>query len=151
MRQLDGDDDFREVLALIRATFAYMEGRIDPPSSMQRLTVADLARAAAEGEVWVSGDPVLGCVVLTPSADALYLGKLAVADAARGTGLGRTLVARAEASALARGLPAVQLQCRVELTELHGFYRALGYAEAGRSAHPGFDRPTSVTFRKPVA
>lgn len=151
MRQLAQDDDFREVLALIRATFAYMEGRIDPPSSMQRLTVADLARAAAEGEVWVSGDPVLGCVVLTPAADALHLGKLAVADAARGTGLGRALVARAESSALARGLPAVQLQCRVELTELHGFYRALGYAETGRSAHPGFDHPTSITFRKPVA
>lgn len=151
MRQLAQDDDFHEVLALIRTAFAYMEGRIDPPSSMQRLTVTDLARAAETGEVWVAGDPVLGCMVLTPAADALYLGKLAVADAARGTGLGRTLVARAEASALARGLPAVQLQCRVELTELHGFYRALGYAEAGRSAHPGFDHPTSITFRKPVA
>ena len=151
MRQLDGDDDFREVLALIRAAFAYMDGRIDPPSSMQRLTVADLSRAAATGEVWVSGDPILGCVVLTPGAEALHLGKLAVAGEARGTGLGRALVARAEASAVARGLPAVQLQCRVELTALHGFYRALGYTELGRTAHPGFDRPTSITFRKPVA
>ena len=151
MRQLGSDDDFHEVLALIRTTFAYMEGRIDPPSSMQRLTVADLAHAAETGEVWVAGDPVLGCVVLRPGAEALHLGKLAVADAVRGTGLGRALVARAEASALARGLPAVQLQCRVELTELHGFYRALGYAETARTAHPGFDRPTSVTFRKPVA
>ncbi|AMY67615.1 GNAT family N-acetyltransferase [Frigidibacter mobilis] len=148
MRQLGQDDDFHEVLALIRGAFAYMEGRIDPPSSMERLTVADLARAAATGEVWVAGDPILGCVVLTPGADALHLGKLAVAEAAQGMGLGRRLVARAEASARALGLPAVQLQCRVELTALHGFYRGLGYAEAGRSAHPGFDRPTSVTFRK---
>lgn len=151
MQQLGSGDDFNEVLALIRAAFAYMDGRIDPPSSMTRLTLADLARAAAEGEVWVTGDPVIGCAVLTPAPDALHLGKLAVADAARGTGLGRRLVARAEASARARGLPAVTLQCRVELTELHAFYRALGFAEAGRSAHPGFDRPTSVTFRKPVS
>ena len=30
-------------------------------------------------------------------------------------------------------------------------FGALGFAETGRSAHPGHDRPTTVTFRKTVA
>ncbi|MGA1181483.1 MAG: GNAT family N-acetyltransferase, partial [Marivivens sp.] len=64
--------DLPATLALIQSTFAFMEGRIDPPSSMYRLTVDDLA----ESEVWVIGTPPLACIVLTPKADALYLGKL---------------------------------------------------------------------------
>jgi hypothetical protein len=39
---------------------------------------------------------------------------------------------------------------RVELTETHATFRALGFTETGRTAHPGFDRPTSITFRRPV-
>lgn len=39
-----GPDDpcLAEVLALIRCSFAYMDGRIDPPSSMHRLTLSAL-------------------------------------------------------------------------------------------------------------
>ncbi|WP_126974880.1 GNAT family N-acetyltransferase [Frigidibacter oleivorans] len=151
MRQLTAEDDMGPVLALIRAAFAYMERRIDPPSSMAGLTVQDLARAAAAGEVWSTGDPLFACMVLTPRPDALYLGKLAVAAAMQGRGLGRRMVERAEVRARARGLPAVELQCRIELLELHRFYRGLGYVEVARTAHPGFDRPTSLTFRKGLA
>ena len=46
------DEDFAPVLVLIKSSFAFMDGRIAPPSSAHRLTVADLARSAAAGEVW---------------------------------------------------------------------------------------------------
>lgn len=121
-----------------------MEGRIDPPSSIQRYTEADLQK----GEFWVIGDPPVACVQLTPGPGALYLGKLAVAPRARRQGLARRLVTLAEERARALGLPAVELKARVELAENHATFRALGFREVGRSAHPGFDRPTSITFRK---
>lgn len=144
---VDSKSDFFEVLRLIRSEFAYMDGRIDPPSSMHRLTAEDLARS---GEVWAMGHPPVACMVLTPKDDFLYLGKLAVAGDQRGKGLARRLTDHAIARAQALGLPAVELQTRVELVENQDAFRALGFTETGRTAHPGHDRPTSVTFRKPV-
>ena len=41
-----------EILALIQAAFAYMDGRIDPPSSMLRLTEAEVRAQATAGEIW---------------------------------------------------------------------------------------------------
>lgn len=36
------------------------------------------------------------------------------------------------------------------LVENHEAFAALGFAKVAQSAHPGFDRPTSITMRKPV-
>jgi len=139
--------DWPALLGLIQRAFAAMEGRIDPPSSLNRLTPEGLAKSP---EVWVLGDPPRACVVLTPKPDGLYLGKLAVEPDLQGQGLGRQMVAFAEARARALGLPQVELETRVELTENHRFYLSLGYAEAGRSAHPGLARVTSVRYVKRV-
>lgn len=149
-RRMAADEEFAPVLALIRSTFAFMAGRINPPSSAERLTVADLARKAETDEVWVTedlGKPV-GCMVLTPRVDHLYLGKLATDAAFRRQGLARGLIRHAEARAKALGLPELRLETRVELGENHETFRALGFVETGRSAHPGHDQPTSVTFAK---
>lgn len=140
------------VLALIRAAFAGMAGRIDPPSSMHRLTAEAIRAHDGTGEVWVvvEAGRVLACMVLTPGPDALHLGKLAVAEEARGRGLARRLAEQAVARARALGLPRVELQARVELTENHAIFRRLGFAKTGATAHPGYDRPTSLTFSRPV-
>jgi ribosomal protein S18 acetylase RimI-like enzyme len=142
---------FAAVLALIRAAFADMEGRIDPPSSMHALTVEGLAAQAETAEVWAIGHPPAACVILTPKPQTLYIGKLAVAAEHRRHGHARALIALAETRARALGLPALELQTRVELTENHAAFRALGFTETGRSAHPGYSRPTSITFRRAVA
>ncbi len=139
--------DWADLLALISRAFACMEGRIDPPSSLNRLTPQGLARS---GEVWVLGQPAQACMVLKPVEGALYLGKLAVEPALQGRGLGRLMVARAEDRAREMGLSRLDLETRVELEENHRFYLGLGFAEVGRSAHPGFDRPTSVRYAKRV-
>jgi len=149
LRRLSPDDPaLGEVLTLIQSAFAYMDGRIDPPSSMHRLTLADLRQSAATGEVWAIGAPLQACVVLSPKADRLYLGKLAVAANAQGLGLARVLVDRAARSAAARRLPVVELQVRVELTENIRTFERLGFVEVGRTAHAGYSRPTSVTMHK---
>ena len=142
--------DAQAILTLIQDSFAFMERRIDPPSSMHRLTPQDIAAQATEGEVWLIGRPPLACVFLTAKPGALYIGKLAVARSPRGKGLARALIDTAETRARALGLPMLELQTRIELTENHATFRALGFHETGRTAHPGYDRPTSVTFRRPV-
>lgn len=138
------------ILALIRRCFAPMEGRIDPPSSMHRLTAEGIAAQCRDGEVWILGDPPVACMFLTPRPDCLYLGKLAVDAQRRGQGLARRLVAQAEQRASALGLPAVELQTRVELVENHAAFARMGFLRIGESAHPGYDRPTSITFRRVV-
>jgi ribosomal protein S18 acetylase RimI-like enzyme len=142
--------DWAALLRLIQIEFAYMDPRIDPPSSMNRLTEADIARQSTEGEVWAIGQPPVACVFLTPKPHALYIGKLAVARTPRGQGLARTLIELAETRARALYVPTLELQTRVELTENHATFRALGFHETGHTAHPGFTRPTSITFHRPV-
>lgn len=151
-RRMSADEDMGPVLALLTVAFSYMEGRIDPPSSLGRMDAADLARAAAEAELWVvEGDAgPLACMILTPQDETLYLGKLAVSHAARGRGLARRLIALSLARARALGLPSVSLQTRVELVENHATFTALGFEMTGTTAHPGFDRPTTVNFRQLV-
>jgi ribosomal protein S18 acetylase RimI-like enzyme len=96
------------------------------------------------------GDPVVACMFLTPRADALYLGKLAVEPALQGRGFGRVLVEQAVGRARALGLAAVELQVRVELAGNQAAFAAMGFAEVGRTAHAGYARPTSVTMRRAV-
>lgn len=140
--------DWTAVLALIQTEFAYMETRINPPSSLQRLTVEDLARQAVEGEIWVIGAPVVACVVLTPKANALYLGKLAVSKTVRGRGFARQLVEVAAERARALGLAALELQVRVELVENQRAFEAMGFRQTDATSHPGYERITSLTYRR---
>jgi GNAT superfamily N-acetyltransferase len=135
------------VLSLLQRAFAGMQGRIDPPSSLHHLTVDGLFDM---GEVWALGAPVIACVVMMPRKAVLYLGKWAVDPAHQGQGHGRRLLTQADARARALGLQMLELQTRVELCENHGVFRAFGFAEAGRSAHPGYDRSTIITFHKEV-
>jgi ribosomal protein S18 acetylase RimI-like enzyme len=142
--------DWPALLTLIQTEFACMDGRIDPPSSMHALTPEAIALQARAGEVWAIGHPPVACVFLTPKPQALYVGKLAVAASHRRQGLARQLISLAETRARALHLPALELQTRVELTENQATFRALGFVEVARTAHPGHDRPTSITYRRAV-
>ncbi len=142
--------DWTALLHLIQTEFAYMAGRISPPSSMLALTEAQLLGLAATSEIWVIGAPPIACVILTAKPHSLYLGKLAVAANHRGRGHARALITRAATRAKILGLPALTLQTRVELVENHAAFAALGFVETGRSAHPGFAHPTTVEFRLPL-
>ncbi len=142
--------DWPALLALLQRAFAGMEGRIDPPSSLRAVTPESLATTAQTSEIWVIGTPPQACLILTPKPGHLYLGKLAVDPAQQRRGLARILITQAEARARAIGLPTLHLETRVELTENHAVFRHLGFTETARKVHAGFDRPTSITFTKPL-
>jgi ribosomal protein S18 acetylase RimI-like enzyme len=149
LRRLTPDDDMAPVHALLTGAFAYMDGVIDPPSSMTRMTPADLGAEAGRAELWVLDGP-LACMILTDKGDTLYLGKLAIAGDWRGTGLARVMIEHAVTRAKALGRPSVTLQTRVELTGNQRAFQGLGFQESGRTAHPGYGRPTSITYTRAV-
>lgn len=149
----DGFDRWPELLDLILRSFASMDGVIDPPSSAHRLTPVALAEKAANETCFVawSGNRLAGCIFAREQGDMLYIGKLAVDPAKQGSGIGRRLIAASDELAHRLEKSALQLETRVELVGNHAFFRRLGFAEVARAAHAGYDRPTSITFRKRLA
>lgn len=106
-RAPDDFSDWGGLLALLLAAFAYMNGRIDPPSSVLRLTPSTLAEKAG-GETLIlatEAGALIGCVFARRQPDSLYVGKLAVVPDRQGEGIGRRLMAAAEALAVGLGLP----------------------------------------------
>ena len=145
--------DWTTVLLLLQSSFAYMDGRIDPPSSLNRLDVDQLRTKARQESLIIAteGEALIGCAFAEVRSDCVYVGKVAVATAHRGRGVARQLLAVAESIAHRNGLQVLELQTRVELKENHRTFAALGFKKVAESAHPGYTRPTSITMRKHVA
>jgi GNAT superfamily N-acetyltransferase len=143
-------DRWPELLALIMASFAYMDGVIDPPSSAHRLTLENLAeKARAEiAFVALNGEELLGCLFCRPEPACLYIGKLCVSPKAQGKGIGRMLVQRSEALARELALPALRLETRIELLANHARFAAWGFVRTAENAHAGYDRTTSIEMTK---
>jgi GNAT superfamily N-acetyltransferase len=138
--------DWDALFALMKRAFASMEGRIDPPSSLHKMTVQDLA--THKGEVWVIGQPARAAMVLTQKPHALHLGRLSVDPPWQGKGYAHILISHAQSRAIALGLPALELQSRIELVENHAIFFALGFGQSGATTHEGYDNPTSLVFTK---
>ena len=145
--------DWSALLALLRESFAYMASRIDPPSSLRQMGIAEL-RAKAEIEsliVACNEAGLVGCAFAALKRDCVYVGKLAVAERARGRGIARRIVGFAESLARDNGRRFLELRTRIELVENHRAFAALGFEKVGETAHPGYDRATSITMRKRLA
>jgi GNAT superfamily N-acetyltransferase len=145
-----GFSDWPQLLALLRESFAYMDSRIDPPSSLTRMGIDELkTKAAAENLIVATeGQNLVGCAFAAVQADCVYIGKVAVAHSARGKGIARAMFAAAEGVARRHGRRYLELQTRIELVENHATFGALGFRKVAETAHPGYNRPTSITMRK---
>ncbi len=109
--------------------------------------IADFAAQIAAGQVHVcveAGD-VLGFIVLYPRGDHIHVENVAVQVDRQGEGVGRLLLAQAEAEADRGGFGAIELYTTEMMTENLSYYPRLGYAETGRAEEAGFLR---VYFRK---
>jgi ribosomal protein S18 acetylase RimI-like enzyme len=93
---------------------------------------ADVRRKAAmQPEMFLVAevdDGIAGTVMAGYDGHRGWIHHLAVADAHRGSGLGRALVERAETALSSLGCPKVQLQVRPDNTGVVEFYERLGYA-----------------------
>jgi len=150
-------DDFTDwsgLLSLIMSAFAYMDERIDPPSSAHKLTGTSLAQKAQDEICYIAEDQgvLVGCIFCRPEPPlCLYIGKLAISKAMQGKGIGRALLERAELEAVQRGLPNLRLETRIELRENHQAFQRWGFVKTADRSHPGYDRITFIEMMKPLA
>jgi ribosomal protein S18 acetylase RimI-like enzyme len=109
-----------------------------PPGPM----LDDYAARVLEGVVWVleEGAAVAGIVVLLPTTNYLLLDNIAVSPARQGLGLGRQMLAFAEAEALRCGYREIRLYTHQTMVENQRLYTSIGYEETGRGTEAGFDR-----------
>lgn len=138
--------EWRRLFAMLQDAFAENAPHIDPPSSLERLSLGDIKRMALQDAMLVarSGGGIVGCAFVSARDNYLYLGRLAVSAQHRRDGIATALVRHAFKKAEELGLPAVQLQTRVELTNNQAAFGRMGFTKIGEDTHPGFDRPTSI-------
>ena len=143
-------NDWASLLKLLRTAFAYMDSRIDPPSSLKRVGIDELRSKAREESLILAteGPEIIGCAFVDLRDDCVYVSKLAVVEHSRGHGVARQIMAAAEFIARANGRQALELQTRVELVDNHEAFAALGFKKVAETAHSGYTKPTSITMRK---
>ncbi|MGX1269034.1 GNAT family N-acetyltransferase [Streptomyces phaeoluteigriseus] len=116
---------------------------------------ADHAADVSAGKVFVTGDPVVGLVVVeefgTHEADRatgqghLLLDSVAVHPDARGSGVGRRLLHFVDAHARALGLREVRLYTNALMWENQRIYPGYGYEVVERRVDGPYDR---IHYRK---
>ncbi|MFJ3305809.1 GNAT family N-acetyltransferase [Streptomyces sp. NPDC086549] len=106
---------------------------------------ADHAANVAAGKVFVTGDPVIGLVVIEARLDHLFLDSIAVHPDAHGRGVGRRLLHFVDARARELGLTEVRLYTNVMMWENQKIYPKYGYEVLGRRVDGPYDR---IHYRK---
>ena len=109
----------------------------------------DYAEKIGRKQLFVAedGSGVAGLVVLAAHADHLLVENIAVDPIRQGEGIGRALLAHAEALASGAGLASLRLYTNAAMRENIALYSSLGWEETERRSEKGFER---VFFSKRV-
>ena len=106
---------------------------------------ADHAADVARGRVFVTGEPVIGLVVLDARPDHLFLDSIAVHPDAHGKGVGGRLLRFVDARARELGLTEVRLYTNALMWENQKIYPKYGYEVLERRVDGPYDR---IHYRK---
>ncbi|MEV0482079.1 GNAT family N-acetyltransferase [Streptomyces sp. NPDC050508] len=106
---------------------------------------ADHMANVAAGRVFVTGDPVIGLVVIEEHDDHLFLDSIAVHPEAHGRGVGRLLLHFVDARARELGLTEVRLYTNALMWENQEIYPKFGYEVVERRTDGPYDR---IHYRK---
>lgn len=131
--------DVAAAQALVERAYAVHLGIVDkPPAPL----FDDYEAHQAAGRLFLaeSGGTLVGITVLIDAADHLLLDNVAVDPAAQGRGVGRALIAFAEATARARSHREVRLYTQEKMTANIALYARLGFVETHRAVQDGFPR-----------
>lgn len=135
-------DDVPAVGAVTDAAYHPYVARIGVvPQPMEADHMADVAA----GKVFVTGEPVVGLVVVEAFADHLFLDSIAVHPDAHGTGVGRRLLRFVDARARELGLDEIRLYTNAMMWENQKIYPKYGYEVVERRVDGPYDR---IHYRK---
>jgi ribosomal protein S18 acetylase RimI-like enzyme len=131
--------DVPAIAEIVDQAYRHYIARMDKPPGP---VLDDYAARVLEGVVWVleEGAAIAGIIVLLPMADYLLLDNVAVSPSRQGLGLGRRLLAFAEAEALRRGYSEIRLYTHQTMVENQRLYASIDYEETGRGTEAGYDR-----------
>ena len=132
-------DELHAVQEIVRHAYSPYVSRIGrEPGPM----LDDYAALIAASRVHVveRDGTVQGLIVLIPEHDAMLLDNVAVAPAAQGTGLGRTMLQHAERAATEAGYDRINLYTNEAMTENIALYGRMGYCETHRAEEKGLKR-----------
>ena len=133
-------EDRATVEAIVRDAYSIYIPRIGkPPGPM----LDDYNVLIAEGAVSVLEENdglIAAIIVLLPETDHLLLDNIAVRPDRQGQGLGRQLIAFAEAEARRLGHAELRLYTHETMSENIVLYTRLGFIETGRGHENGYDR-----------
>jgi ribosomal protein S18 acetylase RimI-like enzyme len=136
--RLAGPADLAAVERVVQAAYAPHAARIGVrPGPMLDDYVARIA--AGEVQVWETDGAILGVLVLIPEGAVMLLDNVAVDPRAQGRGIGRALMAAAEAARDA-GCRAIRLYTHEMMADNIALYARLGYAETHRGTEKGLRR-----------
>lgn len=128
--------DTPDILRLINGAFAVERFFVDG----DRIDAAGVERCFERGLFLMLDEPgphPVGCVYIELHGDRGYFGLLSVAPDRQHAGIGRRLVAAAEAHCRAAGCAVMDIKVVNLRTELPPIYRRLGYTESGTAPFTG--------------
>lgn len=140
------EEDLPRVVVIVRAAYSRYLTRMDRPPGPMRDDYRARIREKVVDLIDDAGT-VAGLVVLLDRPDHLLLDNVAVDPAFQGRGLGRRLVAHAEAETRRRGRAELRLHTHETMTENVELYRHLGFEETHRAEQDGYRR---VFMRKRI-
>jgi N-acetylglutamate synthase-like GNAT family acetyltransferase len=143
-------EEAEAIVALIQRAFGEYRGKLRPESGALQETPDTIRAVMKTGTILLAerAGRVLGCVSVRRKDDCTYAGRLAVEPMERGIGVGRALLAAAEALARQTGSDRLRVDVRLKLRDNRAFLRALGFKEGAERCHPGFSKPTFVEMEK---
>jgi GNAT superfamily N-acetyltransferase len=143
----DKPERLDELLRVVHSAFREFE----PPSGVLSETLEHLT-ARFHRETFLvaqAGGDIIGSLFCARKDDALYLTRMAVSPVWRKRGVGRALLAAAEAEARRIGAARLTLRVRKSLPGNRVYFESFGFAVTGEGADPG--RPPYDTMELPLS
>ena len=129
--------DVAKVTAFVNAAYGHYEERI---GVVPRPMTDDYTEFIQNCRVTLaeSGEIIVGVIVLTVTDDGFLIENVAVDPSYRGKGIGKALLAFAEAEARRAGFDSIYLYTHEKMTENIALYSRIGYVEYERRSQEDF-------------
>ena len=130
-------EDTAKVTALVNAAYKHYVERI---GMMPRPMTDDYAEVIKNSRVTVAEhhQSIVGVIVLTVTDEGFLIDNVAVDPSYRGKGVGKALLAFAEAEARRAGFDSIYLYTHEKMTENLALYARIGYVEYDRRSQGDF-------------